>query len=272
MIQPRFGAFLASIAVLVVGVVGSALADPALDAQWPAYGRDAGGSRYSEARQITRDNVAELEIAWRYQTGHLAGVDTARVKTAFEATLILAAGGLVFCTPFNQVIALDARTGKPCADFGQAGTVAVDPEMDLRWPGEFQITSPPAVAGDIVIVGSSVGDNLRALAPRGTVRAYHARTGIPRWRFEPISADPASWQDGSAKRTGHANVWSTISVDPARGLVFLPTSSPSPDFFGGARPGDNRYANSVVALKALTGDVVVHRLEVPDGAPRRLGL
>ena len=317
MIRPQVGPIISSIAVLVVGLVDSALADPALDAQWPAYGRDAGGSRYSEARQITRDNVAQLEIAWRYQTGHLAGVDTRRVRTAFEATPILAAGGLVFCTPFNQVIALDptsgrerwrfdpevdrgrrpanqytcrglsqwreaaaaeaacahrlfmgtvdlrlialdARTGKPCADFGQAGTVAVDPEMDLRWPGEFQITSPPAVAGDVVIVGSSVGDNLRALAPRGTVRAYHARTGNPRWRFEPISADPASWQDGSAKRTGHANVWSTISVDPARGLVFLPTSSPSPDFFGGARPGDNRYANSVVALKALTGDVVWH--------------
>jgi quinoprotein glucose dehydrogenase len=91
------------------------------------------------------------------------------------------------------------------------------------------------------------------------VRAFDARTGAPRWTFDPIPNDrPESWQNDSAARTGQANVWSTMSVDEARDLVFLPTSSASPDFFGGERPGDNRYANSVVALRGSTGELVWH--------------
>ena len=162
-----------------------------------------------------------------------------------------------------RLVALDADTGKPCADFGREGEVRVDIGMELLWPGEFQITSAPAVIGDVVIVGSAIGDNARADAPRGTVRAYDARTGALRWKFEPIptTAPPGlenEWQNGSAARTGHANVWSTMSVDAERDLVFMPTSSASPDFFGGERPGDNRYANSVVAVRGSTGEVVWH--------------
>jgi quinoprotein glucose dehydrogenase len=127
----------------------------------------------------------------------------------------------------------------------------------LLWPGEFQITSSPAIIGDVVVVGSAISDNARADAPRGTVRALDARSGAIRWTFDPVTADLSdSWRDGSAARTGQANVWSTMSVDAARDLVFLPTTSASPDFFGGERPGDNRYANSVVALRGSTGAVV----------------
>ena len=158
-----------------------------------------------------------------------------------------------------RLIALDTDTGAPCKDFGDAGQVRIDPGMKLLWPGEFQITSSPAIIGDVVIVGSAIGDNARADSPRGTVRAYDARTGAPKWTFEPIPTDrPESWQNGSATRTGQANVWSTMSVDAARDLVFLPTSSASPDFFGGERPGDNRYSDSVVALRGSTGEVVWH--------------
>ncbi len=85
----------------------------------------------------------------------------------------------------HRLIALDADTGKPCEDFGAHGEVAIDPGMDLLWPGEFQITSPPVVARGVVIVGSSISDNTRVAAPKGTVRAFDARTGAPKWTFEP---------------------------------------------------------------------------------------
>lgn len=163
----------------------------------------------------------------------------------------------------GRLIALDARTGQPCEDFGEGGTVQIAPSMALRWPGEWQITSVPAIVGDVVVTGSSISDNLRLEAPHGTVHAFNVRTGEEIWSFDPVPRDTddparASWAGDSAERAGHGNVWSTISVDQERGLVFLPTSSPSPDYFGGARAGDNRYANSVVALDGETGEVVWH--------------
>jgi quinoprotein glucose dehydrogenase len=115
------------------------------------------------------------------------------------------------------------------------------------WPGEFQITSAPVVTRGVVVVGSSISDNARVDAPLGTVRAFDARTGKPRWSFDPLIHDGIE--------AGHANVWAPMSADDERGLVFLPTSSPSPDFFGGKRPGNNDYANSVVALKSETGEL-----------------
>lgn len=147
-----------------------------------------------------------------------------------------------------RVIALDARTGARCSDFGAGGEVTIYPGA-LRWPGEFQITSAPVAAAGVVIVGSAVGDNARVDAPSGRVHTFDARTGAPRWQWEPLR--PGA--DGTAPQAGAANVWGPMSVDEARGLVFLPTSSPSPDFFGGLRPGDNRDADSVVALRLADG-------------------
>ena len=115
----------------------------------------------------------------------------------------------------------------------------------------------------LVVVGSAIGDNRAADLERGVVRAYDARSGALRWSWDPIptrESDPAraTWAGDSWRRTGAANVWSVMSVDQERGLVFLPTSSPSPDFYGGERLGANVYANSVVALRAATGDVAWH--------------
>lgn len=310
-----------ALALLLAGGLARASAD---DGGWGHYGGDAGGQRHVQASAITPANVANLKEVWRYSTGALAGKPAnVRKRYAFEATPILAEDNLVFCTPFNVVvaldpatgverwtydpgialdqrpanqfvcrgvaywqdagapldatcgsrifmgtndgrlIALDARTGKPCPDFGpdpdKPGEVTAGADRLLVWPGEYQHTSPPVVSHGVVILGSSIGDNARVDAPKGTVRAYDARTGALRWSFDPVARGaaekPESWASGAAAHTGQANVWAPISVDEARGLVFLPTSSPSPDFFGGLRAGDDAYADSVVALNVETGAV-----------------
>jgi len=134
----------------------------------------------------------------------------------------------------------------------------------VRDAEDFLVTSPPAIYRDLVIVGSAIGDNRAVDVERGTVRAFDVRSGRLRWSWDAIPVapgDPASrdWSPAAAQRTGAANAWSIISVDPARGLAFVPTGSASPDFFGGERLGSNRYANSLVALDAATGKVVWHQ-------------
>ncbi len=284
-------------------------------AGWANYGNDAGGHRYSSAEQINTANVSELEVAWMFSSGDLANKPGAIEGSIAEGTPILVDDALVFCTPFNDVIALDpgsgeelwrfdakinldqhpanqfvcrgvaqwrdddpgtacsprilmgtndgrlvaidAHSGKSCPGFGRQGQVVLNVGMELVWPGEFQITSPPVVVGDTVVVGSAISDNVRVAAPHGTVRAFDARTGEPKWDFDPIprTVGNPDWQGDEAPVEGHANAWAPMSADPERGLVFVPTSSPSPDFFGGLRPGDNRHANSVVALNVEDGSV-----------------
>ena len=147
-----------------------------------------------------------------------------------------------------RIIAIDAVTGAACPDFGAAGEVRIDAGMPLEWSGEMSITSAPVVARGVIVVGSSIGDNRRVNAPRGTVRGVDARTGQLRWTWEPLVEEGIE--------AGHANVWAPMSADEEAGLVFLPTSSPSPDFWGGRRPGNNAHADSVVALRAETGELV----------------
>jgi quinoprotein glucose dehydrogenase len=161
-----------------------------------------------------------------------------------------------------RLIALDAASGSPCAGFGAGG------EVDLRagiaplyddW--EFNVTSPGTVVGDVIVVGSSIADTLRPDSPPGDVRAFDVRSGALRWTFHtiPREGEPGheTWETGT-RLTGAANVWSTITADLARGQVFLPVSTPSPDFYGGDRPGANLYSDSVVALDARTGQLRWH--------------
>lgn len=149
----------------------------------------------------------------------------------------------------RRLIALDAATGKTCPGFGRDGQVDAMPGAKLVRPGGAQITSAPVVVDGVVITGSSIDDNQRVHETSGAVHAFDAVTGQLRWAYDPLAAaEPAI-------AAGAANVWAPMSVDVERGLVFLPTSSPSPDFYGAARPGNAGHANSVVAVKAVTGEV-----------------
>src|SRR5882672_9048125 len=151
-----------------------------------------------------------------------------------------------------RLIALDGATGKPCSDFGVDGEVDLTNGVRLRDPGDYQVTSAPAIFKDLVITGSSIGDNRAVTIERGIVRAFDARTGNLRWTWDPN----APWAYQTTPRTGAGNAWSTISVDAERNLIFIPTGTASPDYYGGFRKGDNKWANSVVALRANTGEFV----------------
>jgi quinoprotein glucose dehydrogenase len=153
--------------------------------------------------------------------------------------------------------ALDARTGDPCPGFS-GGVVDLGegvPGIEGRRDA-FKQTAPPAVIGDVVVVGSVIPDGQDAASPSGVVRGFDVRDGSEVWRWEPLIT--STTRDGSEVVTGAANTWATITADPDRDLVFVPTGSPSPDSWGGLRPGDNRYANSLVALRGTTGEIVWH--------------
>jgi quinoprotein glucose dehydrogenase len=275
--------------------------------EWPCFGGDPGGQRYSSLSQITPENVAQLGLAWTFQTGEKANEPGEGPSANFEATPIMVDGTLFLSTPRSRVfaldaesgkekwrfdpkvndkfpaageplvsrgvatwagaggrriyvatydarlIALDAATGKPDAGFGKAGTVDLKPALGKIEPSEYTITSPPTVAGDLVIVGSCIGDNHAVDSPSGMVRAFDARTGALRWTWDPLGRGAAAVDPRKPTLPGSANAWSIMSVDAERDMLFVPTGSQSPDFYGGKRPGDNRDADSVVALQASTG-------------------
>jgi quinoprotein glucose dehydrogenase len=166
-------------------------------------------------------------------------------------------------TAQSQLFALDGRDGRPCPDF--AGGGPVDLTKGLRIPPferqAYSMTSPPIVVNGVVVTGSSIADNSRPVPASGEVRGFDARTGQLKWSWDPIpqdSADPAygEWRGSLGVKGGGANAWSSLAADAERDLVFIPTGSAAPDYYGAMRLGNNRYANSVVALKASTGRVV----------------
>jgi quinoprotein glucose dehydrogenase len=306
----------AALAVLVT--VGAVVQQPS-DIEWPANGRDLEGTRYLPASEISRGNVARLEVAWTYRTGEADPGFATKKPAAFEATPIVVDGTMFVGTPLgrvialdpasgrerwvfdpkirrdvtygdfasrgvatwldaaaaadarcrrrifvanaqSQLIALDSRDGQPCAGFGREGVV--DLKEGLRVapfePQAYSMTSPPIVVDDVVVAGSSIADNSRPNPASGEVRGYEARSGALKWTWDPIPQrddDPAygEWRGTLAHKSGGANAWSVLAADPERHLVFVPTGSPAPDYYGVQRLGDNRYANSIVALDARTG-------------------
>jgi quinoprotein glucose dehydrogenase len=149
-----------------------------------------------------------------------------------------------------RVIELDLATGRPCAEFGDQGTVTLADASPQHYPGELTLDSPPAVLNDTLIVGSAIDDMTRADTPGAAVRALDVRTGALLWQFDPSPADAGS------RLGGGGNVWAPIAVDAASGMVFLPTASPSAAFFGGERPGEDLSSSAVVALDGATGKLV----------------
>src|SRR5688500_16422469 len=247
-------------ALVFVGVITFAQ-----QGDWPAYGRDPGGERFSPLEQIDTANVAGLAVAWTFRTGDAYTPKEGR-PTAFEATPLHVDGTLYLSTPLGRVIALDpvtgqqrwafdakaprdagygdfasrgvaawagggqrriflatidarllaldARTGTPIRTFGENGTV--DLRRGLRIPprgfSDYQVTSPPAIVGRTVVVGSAIADGTRLPHPSGEVRGFDAVTGKLRWSWDPIPQGPSgvgadAWRNKSAARTGSANAW-----------------------------------------------------------------
>lgn len=299
-----------------------ALAQTPRESDWPTYGNDPGGMRYSALSQINRENVSHLKVAWVFHTGDISDGKDGRKRSGFETTPIFVDGTLYLTTPFSRVIALDpitgnerwaydpkidrtldygdglinrgvatwldplsraghpcrrrifeatldarlvaldAATGRPCKDFGEDGHVDLrnvpgytDRDSGESRRGWYHMTSPPAVIDDLVVVGSAIDDNHRTDMPSGVVRAFDVRTGSLRWSWDPIPRNMTQADSREKWDTGAANAWSVMSVDPARDLLFVPTGSASPDYYGGLRPGDDKWADSVVALHAKSGQI-----------------
>ncbi len=169
---------------------------------------------------------------------------------------------IFYGTADSDLWALDADTGKPCEGFGESGRVELREGIGEAPAWEYHPTSPPQVMRDKVVIGALIADNVRVDAPGGVVRAFDARTGALAWAWDPVPPgyevkhDPAS---GRHYASGTPNIWSIMTGDPERGLIYIPTGNPSPDLFGGLRGGLDYYGSSTVALDAETGQVVWHR-------------
>lgn len=265
---------------------------------WTAYGGGPEQLRYSSLDQITRDNVESLTIAWIWDSGETGGLqtqplvvdDTVFVYTPTHRTVALdgATGvarwtfdsgfegqgpnrGFMYWTDGTErrlfpavdqyLYALDATTGVPVGSFGDGGRIDLREHLDR--PADTQnvrLTSPGVVFRDLVIVGGRVSEGLPA-SP-GFVRAYDARTGELRWRFRTIPAPGEfghdTWGTSSYEVNGGANSWPGMALDESRGIVYVPTGSASADFYGANRPGDNLFANSLLAIDAATGRLIWH--------------
>ena len=286
---------------------------------WPHYAGDQAATHYSPLDQITAANVGSLTEQWEWKPDEKVLEEFGTRPGAFQNTPLMLDGVLYVSTPYNQVAALDAgsgkelwkfdpkayedgqppngqgfahrgvavwrdssratgdnlriflnarykliqldaRTGRVVEGFGNGGTI--DLSEGLVWAinkKHYTNTSPPIVFKDLIIVGNGVGDRVTYKNdPPGDVRAFHARTGKLVWKFNTIPQRGEfgnnTWDAGSWQFTGHTNVWAPMSLDEDRGLLYMPVSTPSNDYYGGRRPGQNLFAESIVCLDATTGE------------------
>ena len=299
--------------------------------EWRAYAADKAGSKYTPLDQITKDNVADLRIAWRQSTipdavrngntvpaprrsqntplmvggllyvstglGSIAALDAATGEVVWSDDPPPAGGSPVRgvahwrdpAGPDARVIAvvgphlvvLNARTGERYRDFGDGGVVDLRQGYDRRGVDGYTWRSAPLVVNGVVIVGSYINDFLSAVQPTtkagspGDVRGYDVRSGEQLWIFHTIpqegefgnetwgtdpNEDRPSWE-----YSGHTNMWGSPSGDEELGYVYLPLSTPTNDYYGGHRPGDNLFAESIVCLDARTGERIWHFQAVHHG-------
>ena len=321
-----------------LGSVAAHAQDGARNGEWRTFGGDTGSTKYSPLDQIDKDNVADLQVAWRWQSidsrfdleqltedypnlqvpNDVSNVRIASLKaaplmvdgviyisTAFhQAAAIDAATGetlwtydpesyasgipimmlgfsnrglaywsdgrearVVWGTGDGYLLAVDAETGEPRGDFGENGRVdlmvGIPRAKRDPLPINYSITSPPIIIRDVVVVGSAVSDQPSYKEqPPGHVRGFDVRTGELLWTFhtipQPGEFGNETWEDDSWEYTGNTNVWSLMTADEELGYVYLPVGTATMDFYGVNRPGDNLFANSLVALDARTGERVWH--------------
>ena len=290
-----------------------------ISTEWLHHRGDAGSTNYSSLDIINRDNVGDLEVAWRWRSDNFGPASWPNLQTT-----PLMAGGVLYATagirravvaidaqsgetlwmyridegergenaprkgpgrgvayrrdgdqetiflisPGYHLIALDAKNGRPLDSFGDGGIVDLkanlDQDMDLE-KARIGSSSPPIVVGNVVIVGSAFpagGAPPTKEMPVGNVTGYDAVTGERLWIFHtiPQPGEPGheTWLDDSWTFTGNVGVWAPMSADPELGYVYLPTEAPTGDYYGGHRPGDNLYSQSLVCLDAKTGERVWH--------------
>ncbi len=335
--------------LLSLSLAGVAFAD---EVDWPYYGADQGGTRYTPADQINRDNFDQLRVIWRYRPRDQQIYEMARANRSRDrdrdrgrgrgdrrrggprfgnnrGTPLAVNGVLYYGSPFNILVAvdgqtgeelwafdpeswkvrstflgnsrgvsywtdgeiervflatstshlysIDAKTGLPDPNFGENGRV--DLGALLRRPlseeerRSYGVTAPPVVCRDVVAVGSAIVDaNFRPPSeymPPGDVQAFDVRTGEKVWEFHtiPLAGEYGNetWESDAWKKYGAANVWATMTADEELGYLYMPVSTASHDYYGGERPGDNLFSESVVCLKAETGERVWHYQLVHHG-------
>jgi len=219
------------------------------------------------ARSVVAIDAQSGETLWMYRVEEGRRGDIAPRKGPGRGLALWRDGKrdtLFVISPGYQLIALDALTGRPVEGFGKAGIVdlklASDPPVD---PDNTPVgaSSPPIVVGDVVIVGSAFAAGAappRKEMPVGHVMGFDVRTGERRWIFHTIArpgdVGADSWTDEARGYTGNTGVWAPFSADVERGLVYLPVEAPTGDFYGGHRPGNNLYADSLVCVDARTGE------------------
>ena len=317
----------AVIVMLGVGPTTTAAQTGALNGEWRYYGGDLGSTKYSPIDQIDRDNVGDLQIAWRWKTDNFGP----RLDFYYQATPLMV-GGLVFVpTPLSlgaaydagtgeerwvhdpesyldgppasranmrgaaywtdgnvervywgttdgYLVSVDARTGEPAVEFGDNGRVdlftgvprAERGTYDHRGRHWISVTSPPIVSNGVVVTPVTISDySIAKEAPPGWVKGIDAITGDLRWVFRTVPRGDdfgaETWGNESWRYSGNTNVWAAMSADDELGYVYLPTSTPTSDYYGGHRPGDNLFAESIVAVDIRTGERKWHFQAVHHG-------
>ena len=306
----------------VVQVAGQAVVEPGT---WTHYSGNKSGHKYSPLDQITKDNVDQLQIAWRSPSPDLKFSDDPILRRSRnEDTPLMVNGRLYTITglgiisaldpgtgetlwmhdpesykvgrPNNggflqrgmghwsdgdserlligtadaYLLSLDAKTGEPDLAFGTNGKVDLTVGIRDVVRGTNFSARRPLVAGDVVIVGNSIGDVTRTRQmPPGDVQAYDVRSGKKLWTFHTIpkeyEAGYDTWLNGSAEYTGNANVWAGIAWDSELDYLYMASSTPTNNLYGGERPGDNLYAESVICVAAKTGERIWHFQAVHHG-------
>ena len=259
---------------------------------WPVRDGDAAGRRYSTLTQITPANVSRLEKAWEFDTGTgnlqvtpvvVSGVmylgagssiwalepETARTIWKFDAPDVVSRRGIAYwpgdrtTSPRiisgagERMVALDAKTGRPVSGFGMDGYVDLKQGVAGSVDGRISLVSPPTLFKDIIITGGNNGEQSPSAGLYGDIRGWDVRTGKLLWSFHtvPREGEPGNdtWEAGSWKNRSGTNTWSFFTVDTDRGIVYAPIGSPTADYYGGDRKGQNLFGNSIVALDATTG-------------------